>query len=108
MTDPAIMFLHDPHGFACARIVLDEAELLTICIVPESQNQGHGGTLLRRLHGALRARNVAEVFLEVAETNHAARRLYAASGYDEAGIRRNYYQSAGKSAVHALVLRCQL
>lgn len=108
LADPACVTLTTPHGFATARIVLDEAEVLTICIAPESQNQGHGRILLLALHTALQARRVHEVFLEVATTNSAARSLYAKAGYAEAGIRKDYYQSAGKTAVHAVVLRCSL
>lgn len=105
LADPQIILIAQPTGFACARLVLDEAELLTICVAPESQNQGLGAALLAALHGAIAARGGKTVFLEVAETNATARQLYLASGYVQAGIRRNYYQNAGKSAVHALVLR---
>ena len=108
LADQTCLTLVEPYGFAIARIVLDEAELLTICIDPESQNQGHGAQLLAALHGAAIARQVKTMFLEVAETNLPARRLYAAFGYSEAGIRRNYYQTSGKASVHALVLRCLL
>ena len=108
LADRNCLTVVEPHGFAIARIVLDEAEILTICIVPESQNQGHGSRLLAALHGAAIQRQVKTIFLEVAETNMPARRLYATSGYSEAGIRRNYYESSGKAAVHALVLRCAL
>lgn len=105
LADPACIVIAAQHGLACARIVLDEAEILTICVAPESQNQGAGKRLLEALHDALQARGAKTIFLEVAETNAAARRLYAASGYDNAGIRRNYYSSGGNSTVHALVLR---
>jgi len=108
LSDKNCVVLNDTSGFAIARVVLDEAELLTICIAPESQNQGHGARLLKALHKLIVAKGVQSVFLEVAQNNHPARRLYASSGYIDAGIRRDYYQFSGKAAVHALVLRCGL
>ena len=105
---PSCLIVGDDAGFAIARIVLDEAELLTICVAPESQNQGIGRGLLARLHDALQVRGVRAVFLEVAATNAAARALYTASGYSEAGFRRDYYKSPQNGTVHAHVMRLSL
>ena len=44
------------------------------------------------------------MFLEVAVTNHAARALYAAHGFTEAGLRRHYYSDG----TDALILRSTL
>lgn len=105
LADPACVVEHSAHGFAIARIALDEAELLTICIAPESQNQGAGRRLLAALHSRLHSLGVREVFLEVAATNSPARALYAASGYSAAGIRPKYYLLADKTTVDAHILR---
>ncbi|UPH71598.1 GNAT family N-acetyltransferase [Abyssibius alkaniclasticus] len=104
LADPACVVEHGAHGFAIARIALDEAELLTICIAPESQNQGAGWRLLAALHSRLHSLGVRQVFLEVAANNSPARALYAASGYGAAGIRPKYYISPDKTAVDALIL----
>ena len=44
------------------------------------------------------------MFLEVAVTNDAARALYAAHGFTEAGLRRHYYTDG----TDALILRSTL
>ncbi|MEX0971072.1 MAG: ribosomal protein S18-alanine N-acetyltransferase [Paracoccaceae bacterium] len=105
LADPACAFESSAFGFAIARIALDEAEILTICVAPESQNQGVGRRLLEALHTRLHLIGVRAVFLEVAATNAAARAVYAAAGYIEAGIRRDYYKFGCKTAVNAHVLR---
>ena len=46
----------------------------------------------------------SEMFLEVAETNAAARALYARQGFGEIGRRARYYQD-GQTETDALVLR---
>jgi len=52
----------------------------------------------------VRARGATRVFLEVAETNAAARALYAAMGYERLGLRRGYYRDPAAGSVDALVL----
>ena len=108
LADAACVTESTPQGFAMARMALDEAELLTICVAPESQNQGAGRGLLSALHSHLYSLGVQQVYLEVAATNAPARALYAALGYSEAGIRPNYYVSPDKTAINAHILRCAL
>jgi ribosomal-protein-alanine N-acetyltransferase len=43
------------------------------------------------------------VFLEVRPSNAAARRLYADNGFNEVGLRRNYYP-ASKGREDALIM----
>ena len=58
------------------------------------QGQGHGAALLAMAEGAMRAAGAAEAYLEVAETNAAARALYARAGWREVGRRPRYYGAA--------------
>lgn len=82
----------EPVGFAVARIVADEAELLLIGIHPEHRRAGHGEMLLEHLIDALRAAGAARLFLEVAEGNIAANAFYRAAGFRPVGRRAGYYQ----------------
>lgn len=91
-------------GFVLARVAADEAEILTLAVVPAARRQGHGGALLAGAMAAAAARGAAAMFLEVAEPNAAARALYAAAGFTEAGRRRRYYPDGAD----ALVLRTAL
>ncbi|PZQ46974.1 MAG: ribosomal-protein-alanine acetyltransferase [Rhodovulum sulfidophilum] len=105
---PGARLLTGPASFALAQTAGPEAELLTIAVDPAARRQGQGRALLDRLAAALAADGVAEIFLEVAETNAAARALYAAAGYAERGRRRGYYRPRGAAAVDALVLARRL
>ena len=88
-------------GFVLARVAADEAEILTLAVAPAARRQGHGGALLAGAMAAAAARGASAMFLEVAEHNAAARGLYAAAGFAEAGRRRRYYPDGSD----ALVLR---
>ncbi len=83
-----------PEGFALTRVIADEAELLTIAVDPEAQRQGHARSLLGEIEMAAAAQGAAQMFLEVADDNLAARGLYTASGYAETGRRPGYYERA--------------
>ncbi|MBR3370832.1 MAG: ribosomal protein S18-alanine N-acetyltransferase [Rhodobacteraceae bacterium] len=116
-------FLHDPTcflewtgtpdstvaGFALLRLVADEAEVLTLAVLPTMQRRGLASLLLRRGVQQLIARGAQCCFLEVAATNHAARALYDRAGFIQTGRRKGYYTPAhGGGAVDALVLRLDL
>jgi len=91
-------------GFVLARAVADEAEILTLAVLPQLRRQGLGGALLGAAMREATARGAASLFLEVAESNHAARRLYTAAGAATLGRRPGYYASLGD----ALLLRIGL
>ncbi|WP_425037662.1 GNAT family N-acetyltransferase [Primorskyibacter sp. S187A] len=105
--DPACCITGTAHGFAIARQVLDEAEILTIVVAPEHRGRGAGQHLLTGLCAQLRARGTARLFLEVAEDNAPARALYAKLGFVETGRRKAYYPRAS-GAVDAISLMCSL
>lgn len=104
----ATILAEDPHGFAVARVILDEAELLTIAVDPDHRRSGLGRHLLERVEDAAARRGAANIFLEVAADNAAAIALYHGAGYAESGRRRGYYRLSDQPAVDALVLSRRL
>jgi ribosomal-protein-alanine N-acetyltransferase len=86
-------------GFVLARVAADEAEILTLAVVPAARRQGHGEALLAGAMAAAVARGAGAMFLEVSEQNEAARALYAAAGFAEAGRRRGYYPDGSDALV---------
>ncbi len=88
-------------GFVMLRRAADEAEILTLAVAPAARRRGVGRALVE----AAVAHAPAALFLEVAADNAAARALYAAAGFREAGRRRGYYPRPGGEAQDALVLR---
>ncbi len=68
-----------------------ESHLLNLCVHPEYQNKGLGKTLLAHLLNMARKNNIDIAFLEVRPSNFRAIRLYLDNGFNEVGMRRNYY-----------------
>lgn len=98
----------DLAGFAVVRLVLDEAELLTICRSEIWAGQGLGDALLAMAMTLARSRGARAMFLEVAASNRTACNLYDALGFRQVGRRSRYYRLADGAAEDALVLRAQL
>ncbi len=96
-----------PAGFALARAVADEAELLLLATARASRGRGVGGALLRAVIDAARARDLAKLHLEVRAGNDAAR-LYAQAGFAKVGERRGYYRGRDGSAYNALTFQLLL
>jgi ribosomal-protein-alanine N-acetyltransferase len=91
-------------GFVLARVAADEAEILTLAVIPAHRRTGLATKLLSAARELAWKRGARVMFLEVRETNEAARALYAATGFSQVGRRRGYY----RPGVDALVLRAAL
>jgi ribosomal-protein-alanine N-acetyltransferase len=104
LADPLVFLLTGPAGFLLGRVVAGEAELLTLAVAPEARRQGTGARLVQGFLQESARRGAESAFLEVAAPNAAARALYAAAGFAEAGRRRNYYRSPEGGAEDALIL----
>lgn len=105
LSDPATVLIEDAAGFALGRTVADEAELLTLAVVPDRRRRGIGAHLLGRFLTAARERGATQVFLEVAADNDAALALYRRHGFSQTGRRRGYYRDSLVAAVDAIVMR---
>jgi ribosomal-protein-alanine N-acetyltransferase len=80
------------------------ADLLTIGVDPSRQGRGIGRRLLAPLFERLHRVQAEELFLEVRESNAAARALYLKCGFESVGLRKNYYRD-GAVPEHAIVMR---
>ena len=78
-------------GYGVMSLVVGEAHLLNICVAPEWQRRGYGRLLLEHFMELARAPLPGQMFLEVRLSNDAAISLYRGRGFNEVGMRKNYY-----------------
>ena len=88
----------EPVGLLLARAAADEAEILTLAVLPRRRRRGIAGHLMAHLVAWAATVDATRLFLEVAEDNVAARALYERSGFSVAGHRKDYY-SRGRDAL---------
>ncbi len=103
--NPGILFTGNATAFVLGRIILDEVEILTLATDPVAQRNGLARAALAQFETDARRRGAGMVFLEVAQDNIAAQRLYAASSYGQVGLRPGYYARTTGRPVAALILR---
>ncbi len=96
-----------PAGFALARSVVDEAELLLLAVPPAERRGGVGRTMLDAIAGEALARGATHLHLEMRDGNPAAR-LYAGAGFCEVGRRPRYYRGRDGRSFDAITLSCAL
>ncbi len=92
LSQPGVFgFLDIRGGMILARLAADEAEVLTVAVVPERRQQGLGGSLVTAAAEEARRHGATTLFLEVSTRNPAARGLYQRLGFVQVGRRRGYY-----------------
>jgi ribosomal-protein-alanine acetyltransferase len=83
-------------GFITARTTLRETEILNIAVVSTQRRQGIATKLVQ---DQLNVPGTTVLFLEVRESNSAARAFYEKIGFRETGRRRAYYSNPTEDAL---------
>ncbi len=90
----------DEHGgFLLVRVVLDEAEVITLGVMHPRQ-----GIATHLLQAAIECLGVAKIHLEVSQANTAALALYSRFGFTQSGRRKAYYPDGGDALTFTLEL----
>lgn len=89
-------------GYFLGAVGFDEAELYRIGVLPEFRGQGHSKHIMEAFLDSL-PKKTKRVFLEVREGNLPALKLYRQYGFENVGIRKNYYGNE-----NGLVFRLEL
>ncbi len=89
----------DVGGYVVALDAADEGEILNLAVAPGGRRHGLGRALVQAILRLLQERDVSHVYLEVRESNGAARALYAAQGFTEVGRRQQYYRRPVEDAI---------
>ncbi len=86
-------------AFVIARVLGDEWEIENIAVAGPARRRGLGTRLLGELLDMARAQGAAAMFLEVRESNRAARALYEKWAFLESGRRPIYYKNPQEDAI---------
>jgi len=90
-------------GYLLLIFAADAAELANIAVDPSRRRCGIGAALLDDAIAFCRRRGIADVTLEVRESNAPARSLYASRGFVDVGRRRGYYKLPREDAIVMLL-----
>jgi ribosomal-protein-alanine N-acetyltransferase len=93
-----------PEGFVMARVAADEAEILTLLVLPPYRRQGLAERLLDAAFDNAKMQGAAKMYLEVASSNDAAQQLYTKVEFTLVGRRKAYYASGADALLLARAL----
>ena len=105
LTQRGVILCGDARSFVIARVIADEAEILTLATHPDFQRQGRACAVLDEFLGTCKSLAVTSLFLEVAENNQPAKALYLKTGFEKVGHRPQYYDGTNGAKIGADVLR---
>lgn len=86
-------------GYCGIVFALDEGEIPNICVAAEARRKGVGRAMLEELFQAARDHKLTELFLEVRQSNEAAKQLYKTAGFTSIGIRKGFYDQPKEDAI---------
>ena len=86
-------------GFVVARMLDQEWELQNIAVTGAARRRGLATRLMGELMERARTAGAEQIFLEVRESNHAARALYEKWAFEPSGRRKAYYTNPQEDAL---------
>ncbi len=85
-------------GYVGSQSVLGESDMMNIAVHPDYRRQGIAEKLVNSLVAALKERGNHSLMLEVRVSNESARKLYEKLGFQQVGLRKNYYRNPREDA----------
>ena len=85
-------------GYVGSQTVMDETDMMNIAVHPDYRNRGVAIGLIQELIAALKERGSHSLMLEVRASNDPARKLYEKLGFQQVGLRKNYYRNPKEDA----------
>jgi [ribosomal protein S18]-alanine N-acetyltransferase len=86
-------------GFLIGRILDDEWEIENIAVAVGSHKKGLATALVNEFLSRASKNGATKIFLEVRESNAAARRCYEKCGFAQTDRRKNYYRDPVEDAL---------
>ena len=89
-------------GYVGSQSVMGESDMMNVAVHPDYRRQGIAEKLVLELVEALKEKGNHCLTLEVRASNEPAKALYEKLGFQQIGLRKNYYRNPKEDA---LILR---
>lgn len=86
-------------GYVGSQTVLDESDMMNVAVDTRFRRQGIARALIETLIAELAKMGSRCLRLEVRVSNENARALYARMGFQQLGLRKNYYHNPKEDAL---------
>lgn len=99
----AFYLVAEEDGKVCGYVgvwkIFDEGHITNVAVAPEYRRRHIASAMLCSLTDILKDNGVCRYTLEVRSGNEPAKALYAMLGFEEAGVRKGYYEDNGEDAI---------
>lgn len=85
-------------GYVGSQSVLGESDMMNVAVHPDFRRRGVAEALVLELVAQLKAKENYCLTLEVRASNAPARKLYEKLGFQQVGLRKNYYRNPREDA----------
>ena len=92
LSTDTIRFFYVENGFLVGRLIGPDAEILNVTVHPKYRRLGKARYLIDKFEKEAKEEGCSKCFLEVAESNSRANKLYQSLNYLSVGKRKNYYE----------------
>ena len=86
-------------GYVGSQTVCGETDMMNVAVHPDHRRQGIATGLITGLIGALKQRESHSLALEVRASNAPAIAMYTLYGFEQIGLRKNYYRNPREDAL---------
>lgn len=86
-------------GYISFYCILDETEIVNVCVMPELRGKGIGRALTKCAVDFNKENNGSKVMLEVRKSNTPAIKLYESLGFIPVGVSKNHYKLPTEDAI---------
>ncbi|HET7615851.1 MAG TPA: ribosomal protein S18-alanine N-acetyltransferase [Bacillales bacterium] len=86
-------------GYCGIWVIIDEAHITNIAVLPAYRGKKYGDALFRKAMEVAKQHGAKTMTLEVRVSNEVAQRMYRKFGFEDGGIRKNYYTDNGEDAL---------
>lgn len=90
---------HKVVGYCGVWVIIDEAQITNIALLPQYRGQKIGEALMRTGMQFARMRGARKMSLEVRVSNEPAQGMYRKLGFQPGGLRKNYYTDDHEDAL---------
>lgn len=85
-------------GYIGMYVSFEEGEITNVAVAPDEQGRGIGQSLVQKIIEIGREKNLERIILEVRMSNASAIHVYEKQGFEDAGIRKNFYEKPKEDA----------
>ena len=91
-------------GYILGWIIMNDYHLNNIAVQTDFQRRHIGRLLIEHVITQLQNQDIQQIYLEVSWKNKPAQKLYASLGFQQKGIRKDYYENGDHALLYDLNL----